>query len=136
MIVADTSGLLAWFNSAEPRHRTVRDIIESGDPLIVSPFVIAELDYLLASRGGIEAEVSALEELSSGAYVLPSFGPDDLSQAIGVIKTYHDQDIGVTDASLVILADRFDTTEILTLDRRHFDVLRPLRGGYFQVRPD
>jgi len=136
MIVADTSGLLAWFNSAEPRHRAVRDVIESGEPLIVSPFVIAELDYLLASRGGVDAEISALEELSGGAYVLPAFGAKDLSRAISVIKTYRDQDIGLTDASLVVLAEQFDTTEVLTLDRRHFDVVRPLTGGYFQVRPD
>jgi len=110
--------------------------MESGEPLIVSPFVIAELDYLLATRVGVEAEVSALEELSSGAYVLPSFGADDLSQVINVIGAYHDQDIGLTDASLVTLADRYGTTEILTLDRRHFDVVRPLGGGYFRVRPD
>ena len=51
MIIADTSGLLAFFNRREPLHATVRDlVIAERDPLVVSPFVVAELDYLVATR--------------------------------------------------------------------------------------
>jgi predicted nucleic acid-binding protein len=34
-----------------------------------------------------------------------------------------------------VLAQRFGTRRILTLDRRHFDVLRPLDGGRFTLVP-
>jgi hypothetical protein len=37
--------------------------------------------------------------------------------------------IGLTDASLVVLAERLGTTDIATLDERHFRTLRPLAGG-------
>ena len=33
----------------------------------------------------------------------------------------------------VVLAERYGTTAVLTLDRRHFDVLRPLDGGRFTL---
>lgn len=49
------------------------------------------------------------------------------------MSRYRDQDIGVADSSLVVLARRYDTRTILTLDRRHFDVLRPLDGGRFKI---
>lgn len=45
MILADTSGLLCLYNVREPEHESVRDIVarEPG-PLIVSPYVVTELD--------------------------------------------------------------------------------------------
>lgn len=50
-----------------------------------------------------------------------------------VVARYRDQEIGVVDASLVVLAQRYGTRSILTLDRRHFDVRRPLDGGRFKI---
>jgi len=42
----------------------------------------------------------------------------------------------MADASLVLLARRFRTRRILTLDERCFRVLTPLQGGSFQVLPE
>jgi hypothetical protein len=35
----------------------------------------------------------------------------------------------------VVLADRYRTRTIVTLDRRHFEVLRPMNGRRFSVVP-
>jgi predicted nucleic acid-binding protein len=51
------------------------------------------------------------------------------------MERYRDQAIGLTDASLVVLADRFRTRTLLTLDHRLFDVVRPLSGGRFRLLP-
>lgn len=135
-MIADTSALLALYNTAEPAHERVKAAIESLDePLVVSPFVIAELDYLLAKRVGVAAELAVLHELSSGAYELPALGSTDLIDCANVVRKYSDQDIGVTDASLVVLADRFATRRILTLDHRHFSVVRSLAGKKLVLVP-
>ena len=60
---------------------------------------------------------------------------EGLLQARGVIDRYADQRIGLADASIVVLADRCRTQTVVTLDRRHFGVLRPLAGGWFTVLP-
>jgi predicted nucleic acid-binding protein len=134
--IADTSGLLALFNRTEPEHEAVRRLVSTMDePLVVSPYVVAELDYLVATRVGVEAERAALEELAAGAYDLAPFGVDDLARARDVITRYRDQSVGVADASIVVLAERHRSREILTLDHRHFDVLRPLSGGRFKLVP-
>jgi hypothetical protein len=136
MIVADTSGLLAYFNASEPSHgRVTAAVNDSNDPLVVSPFVLAELDHLLASRHGVEAEVRVLEELAQGSWLLPPFSADDLGRAAELVTRYGDQKIGLTDASLVVLAQRFATRRILTLDRRQFEVVRPVDGGRFTILP-
>lgn len=135
MIVADTSGLLALFNAREPRHDEVRAAVERDPDVVVSPYVVAELDYLVATRLGVDAELRVLNELAGGAYHLADVGETELRAAVAVIERYRDQEIGVADASLVVLASRYRTTSILTLDRRHFSVLRPLDGGRFRLLP-
>ena len=135
MIIADTSGLLALFNQREPTHEQVRGAITGDDLLVVSPYVVAELDYLLATRLGIDDEMTVLEELAGGAYELAQMDAEDVSEAARMIRRYRDQDIGIADASLAVLARRYGTRTILTLDRRHFGVIRPLDGGVFKLIP-
>lgn len=135
-VIVDTSALLAFFDTDEPDHAAVTGILTgTSEPLVVSPYVVAELDYLVASRLGVAAEVSVLQELSGGAWDLPGFGSEDLAEARVVVERYADQSIGVADASNVVLAGRYRTRTIATLDRRHFEVIRPMGGGRFTVLP-
>lgn len=136
-MIVDTSALLAYFNVREPDHGAVSTVIDGNDdgPLVVSPYVVAELDYLVAKRIGVDAELEVLRELSTGAWELAVAGVAELELATSIIQKYRDQDIGVADASMVVFADRYRTRTIVTLDRRHFDVLRPIGGGRFSIRP-
>jgi uncharacterized protein len=135
-VIVDTGALLAFFDTDEPDHEAVSVVLTGAtEPLVVSPYVVAELDYLVASRLGVPAELAVLRELTSGAWDLPALDTEDLVQACAVIERYADQKIGVADASNVILAERYRTQSIVTLDRRHFDVLRPLGGGRFRILP-
>ena len=134
-MIVDTSGLLALFNDKEAAHADVQRVIdESDEEFVVSPFVVAEIGYLVATRQGVDAELAVLQQLS-GAFELPEITGSDLAMTVRLIECYRDQDIGVTDASLVVLAARYGTRKILTLDRRHFTVLRPGRGHAFVLLP-
>lgn len=136
MITADTSGLLALFNRQEPAHDAVRAVVDKEPaPLVVSPYVVAELDHLLSTRIGVDAELAALTELATGAYHLAPFAAEDVQAAGAVVARYRDRQVGVAEASLVVLAERHRTRSVLTLDHRHFGVLRPLNGGRFSIVP-
>jgi hypothetical protein len=136
VLICDTSGLLAYFDASEPQYEPVSAVVEADSgPFVVSPYVIAELDYLLASRRGIDAEQAALTELSGGAWELPALGAADLRSASAIIGRYRDQDVGLADASLVVLAARYKTERLLTLDRRHFSVVRSATGKPFTLLP-
>ncbi len=137
MIIADTSGLLALYNRREPSHQRVAESIASSTAtIVVSPYVIAELDYLAATRLGIDAELAILRELSGGAYELAGLDNSELRACSDLVDRYRDQEIRVTDASLVVLAHRYRTRSVLSLDRKHFEVVRPLDGGRFELMPD
>jgi predicted nucleic acid-binding protein len=134
-VIVDTSALLAFFDASEPDHRAVSEVLVTAETPVVSPYVVAELDYLVGTRHGLERELVVLDELASGAWDLADLDTASLRRAREVIAAYQDQQIGVADASIVVLAARYRTRSIATLDRRHFDVLRPLDGGSFQVLP-
>ncbi|MCO5315790.1 MAG: PIN domain-containing protein [Solirubrobacterales bacterium] len=135
-LIVDTSALLAFFDSSEPDHDAVTRFLETEPgPFIVSPFVIAELDYLVATRYGVQVELDVLDALASGAWELPAVDAKELSRIHDLIGSYRDQNVGVAEASNVLLADRYGTRDILTLDRGHFEKLRPLGSGHFTVHP-
>ena len=136
MIIADTSGLVAFFSETGQHHEAVTKWLEKNDDvMVVSPYVIAELDYLVATRKGVDAELAVLKELAGGAYELATMNAEDLIAARAVIARYRDLDIGLADASQVVLAQRYRTRTILTLDHKHFSVMRPLGGGTFKIVP-
>jgi len=70
-----------------------------------------------------------------GAYALPGFDGDDLLLAADVMERYRDHAVGMADASLVVLADRFATRRMLTLDRRRFTIMRTLGDEPFELLP-
>lgn len=124
MILLDTSGLLAWMDADQRRHQEVSEVMASTQgPFLLSPFVLAELDYLLATRVGQEAQEAALEEVERGAYRLETFTAADVSRALAVLRQFADLEIGLADASIVVLAERHACHTVLTLDERHFRVL-------------
>ncbi|WP_457034002.1 PIN domain-containing protein [Kitasatospora sp. P5_F3] len=125
--VADTSGLLAFFNPRDPHHDQCRLALRQLGHLVVPPFVLAELDYLLTARAGSAAALSALGYISQGVlrsrFEVPEVGAH-LPAARAVMQTY--PDIGLTDAMNVVLAREFRTSCLLTLDVKHFRMVRPL----------
>ncbi|MDX6689854.1 MAG: uncharacterized protein QOG15_1311 [Solirubrobacteraceae bacterium] len=135
MILLDTSGLLAALDSAQRLHSdSAASLATATPPLLLSPFVLAELDYLLATRVGQAARTSFLGEVHRGALQLEAFSAADVRAAVAVIERHADLAISLADASIVVLAARHKTQDVLTLDQRHFRLLAA-NGKPFRVLP-
>ncbi len=135
-VIADTSALVAFYSESGTQHDAVSAWLEAhGEVMVVSPYVVAELDYLVATRKGVDAELAVLAELAGGAYELAAMSAADIALAAEVIAKYRDLGIGITDASLVVLAARYETDTILTLDRQHFGALRSPTGEPLRIVP-
>ena len=136
MIVLDTGGLYAALDANEALHgRAVAALIAATPPRAVSPFVLAELDYLIASRVGHPAQISLIDEVARGAYQLDLFSSEDLAHAGRIMERYADLRIGLADASVVVLANRHRTLDLLCTDERHFRALRGTGGKPFRLLP-
>ena len=136
MIVLDTGGLYAALDANEALHgRAVAALVDATPPRVLSPFVLAELDYLIAGRVGHRAQMALIDEIARGAYQLESFSSEDVGHARRIMERYADLRVGLADASVVVLANRHRTLELLCTDERHFRVLRGTGGRPFRLRP-
>lgn len=136
MIVLDTGGLYAALDANEALHgRAVAALVTASPPRLLSPFVLAELDYLVGSRVGHQAQVALLDEIVRGVYQLEAFTSEDVSHAKRIIERYADLRIGLADASVVVLAHRHRSLELLCTDERHFRALKGTGGKPFRLLP-
>lgn len=136
--IVDTSALYALTDRSEPAHERCVAALEAdlrGTPLVVSPFVLAEADYLVQTRLGRPSELALLDDVTRGAYRLVPMGPDEVARSVEVLRRYADSDIGLADAGNVVLADMFRTDRIFTLDRRHFGMMQTMDGQPFDIVP-
>ena len=136
MIVLDTGGLYAALDANEALNgRAVAALVAAAPPRLLSPFVLAELDSLVGKRIGHDAQMALVDEVTRGVYQLEVFAADDLAQARRIMEQYADQRIGLADASVVVLANRHRTRDLLCTDERHFRVLRGTGGKPFRLLP-
>jgi predicted nucleic acid-binding protein len=136
VIVLDTGGLYAALDANETLHgRTVAALTAATPPRLLSPFVLAELDYLIATRVGHTAQMALLDEVTRGAYQLEVFSADDVSEARRIMERFADLRVGLADASVVVLARRHRALDLLCTDERHFRALRGVGGKPFRLLP-
>lgn len=135
MIVVDTSGLLANYDRHDRHHVEIARIIARPQIRVLSPFVLAELDYLIAKIAGPAAEMIVLDDVTRGAHQLEHLTAEEIGAAKEVIERYADLQLGLADASLVVRAERYRCQDLLTLDQRHFRVVTGVGGKPFRLLP-
>jgi hypothetical protein len=136
VIILGTSGLLAALDASQRQHAAAVAALRAAEPpWVLSPFVLAELDYLLATRVGQHAERALLAEVGRGVYRLEQIEADDIAAAERVIAKHAGLEMGLADASIVVIAARYGVRDLLTLDERHFRAMRGPGGRPFRILP-
>ena len=135
MIIVDASGVLAAIEPRQAYHAVAADVLTRPGRRLLSPFVLAELDYLIARNSGQTEASKLLADVARGVYQLEPFSAADIADCIAVIRRYTDLQIGLADASIVVLAARHHCYDVLTLDQRHFRAVRGPRGKAFRLLP-
>jgi uncharacterized protein len=131
-IVLDTSVVLALYDVGEPEHRRVLDWTQTVDEdLVTTPLTLAEMDHLLAARGGADARDVLWADLEAGAYGV-RWWADALAESLVIARRH--PFAGLADASLVALSNRLRTNRIATLDQ-HFRSMTTPSGEGFLVLP-
>ena len=126
MILVDTGPLVAAANRKDADHdASVNAILGAQAGRLVPGVVIAEVAYLLARDASAAVEAAFLRTFASGFLTLVELTVADLARAADLVEQYADLPLGTTDACLVAIAERLGITELITLDHRHFSVVRP-----------
>jgi len=136
LILLDTSGLLAALFPDQNRHaECVQALRDAEPPRLMSPFVLAELDYMIVKYAGVDAELQFLSEVATSVYEIARITPQDIIEAQQLIYKHHDLKIGLADASTILLAQHYSCRDILTLDERHFRAMHFSARTPFRLLP-
>jgi uncharacterized protein len=136
-LVLDTGPIVALLDSADPEHeRCVAMVERTGEDLVVPAPVLVEVDYWLLKLYGHEPWSTFVEDVASGAYRLEQLRADDLVRAAELERTYDSLDLGLVDASVIVICERLGEEKVATLDRRDFEVVRPRHCDALQLLPE
>jgi hypothetical protein len=135
-IVADSGAVYGLYDRRDACHASLRAAVETERDILVLPApTLGEIDYLLRVRLGNAALLRFLEDIQEGAFVVEAVTLADLRRCAALIAKYDDLDLGISDASVVAVAERLGTDRILTVDLRDFRVIRSVRGKPFKLLP-
>ena len=135
-LIVDAGPLVAYVDEDDEHHDAcLRLLVEHPTPLVIPHLVITEVAYLIGSRQGPAPEVAFLGDLSAGRFIVEPIEPADWARIAELVWLYRDLPLGTVDASVVAGAERLGITEVATLDRRHFSVIRPRHVDAFTLLP-
>ncbi len=136
MILADTGPLVAAADAADANHAACAELLTRvAGPILVPATAIAEACYLLEREAGPAVEATFLRSFATGALTVVNLVPADFGRMAELVDTYADLPLGGTDASVIALAERLGITTVMTLDQRHFRVVRPNHVEALQLVP-
>jgi predicted nucleic acid-binding protein len=135
-LLIDAAPLVALADPDEPQREKILETLagELGALVIPAP-TTAEIDYLLGQRFGPAARRAFLTDLAAGRFTVAGLETDDYATIVGLEARYEDLDLGLADCALVVLADRYRTSRILTFGERHFRTVTQLTGEPFTILP-
>lgn len=136
MLIVDTGPLVSIADRDDPHYQRCRDLLE-GEPgqLVTTALVVAEAGYLINRNLGPAAETALLDMICDGSLLVEDLRPVDWARIRELSVTYADLPLGVTDASVIAIAERHRAGRVATLDSRHFRVVRPATGKSFELVP-
>ena len=131
--LVDTGPFVSYLDRKDPVHIDVADFLDNfTGQLLTTGAVIGEVMYFVAElRNG---PVSFAEFLiASDTHIVSLPTASEVVTAAELMHQYWDTPMDFADATLVLLADQTETTEILTSDRRGFSTYRTPKGEGFNL---
>jgi predicted nucleic acid-binding protein len=133
-VLVDAGPLVALLDKGDPEHEACVAALKTlRDPLITVWPAFTEAMYLLG--GSWPGQKALWSRLETEALTLAPLDETDVPRMRELMEKYRDLPMDLADAALVRIAERESSTEIFTLDRKHFSIYRPGRRRRFAIIP-
>ncbi|MDX2139918.1 MAG: PIN domain-containing protein [Chloroflexota bacterium] len=135
-VLVDSGFLYVLFRKNDPDHQAVRTVFDSLDAeFIVPQVVLTEACWLFNRAGGMPLVATFLELLTSARIPLEPANYVDVYRASQLMRQYVGTKLDFVDCCILALAERLEITQVATLDRRDFSIMRTRHGRYLDILP-
>jgi len=134
--IIDTNFLVSLTNPKEQSHKICADLARTLTDRFLVPYIIMpEATYLINKYQGHHIMLQFVRRMMQPAWNFEPLQSADFTRASTILDKYHDMDLDFADAAIVAIAERLNIQRVLTLDQRHFRVIRPAHCTAFEILP-
>lgn len=109
-------------------------LLSEPQPLLPD-MVLPELGFMILRELGYSVLVRFLQSLVRKELVVERATNHDLTRTAEILEKYADSRIDFVDCVIAAMAERLAIETILTVDQRHFQLIRPKHCSHFNVLP-
>ncbi len=132
----DTGFLVAVLNAQDKHHHACQQaLLKEARPPLLPDMVIPELAYMILREGSYPVLIAFLNSIVQGNIRVEKTTSNDLARTAELLKKYADTRVDFVDCVIVAIAERLKIQRILTVDRRDFQLFRPLHCSHFEIVP-
>ncbi|MGQ0629990.1 MAG: type II toxin-antitoxin system VapC family toxin [Sporichthyaceae bacterium] len=123
-LLLDTGAIYAYYDSDDRWHPTMRALIDgSSGALAVPAVVLPEVDHLLGSRIGAQAQRALYDDLATGVYLVVDLDAARYARIRDLNARFADLRLGLVDAAVAATSEQTGIRRLATTDRRHFPAI-------------
>ncbi len=135
--IIDTGFLYAALDKKDKNHKNViklLPILPKSD-LILPTLVLVEITYLLQKRLGHKKMRQFISTLDNSPIKFENITQDDIHRIYELLNQYSNIKLDFVDASITAIAERLNIKQILTVDKRDFNIICPIHCKHFEILP-
>lgn len=134
--IADTGFLVALVFENDRHHGSVVEVVRTlHEPVILPNVALTEIAYLVQREQGIRVTARFMAQLKNMGMQIECPDSVDYTRAAEIMNGYADAGLDFVDTVIVAMAERLNIRKVLTVDKRHFAIVRPRHCPYFEILP-
>lgn len=133
--VADTGFVIALMNHSDKAHTACQAVYMQQRLIYLPQTTLTEIAYMLRREAGNLGVAAFLAGLPRTKFVVTAVESIDIQRTAEILRVYSESRVDFVDASIAALAERLQIRQLLTLDRRDFQIIRPAHASSFELLP-
>jgi uncharacterized protein len=117
VILCDTGVLMCLVDRSQAQHSAyIKTIAQLEKPLITTWACLAESMYLAQKQGGWQMQKQISKFLLTNLLTIYDIQSSDFDRLFALMAKYQDRPMDLADATLVLVAEKTGSNQILTID--------------------
>jgi predicted nucleic acid-binding protein len=123
-LLLDTGAAYAYYDRDDRWHDAMRAAIDAEPGALALPaVVIPEIDHLLGTRIGPQAQHVLYTDIVDAVYLVVDLEPQGYARVLELNRRHADLRLGFVDAAVAALSEQLGVRRVATVDRRHFPAI-------------
>lgn len=115
----DAGPIIALFNKNDKYHQQIKNFLREYNGLLTTTWpVITEISHMLSFS--VSTQIDFLKWIEIGGLHIEEIKVEDLERLIKLSEKYSDVPMDLADASLVIISEKKNIKEIITIDSDYY----------------